>query len=89
MSVGTEDFKMAVENDLITSYKLLLVIQDEISFLKTTPENDVLGPVYDDRLSELEYSLTKTEQLFDDMGNTEYKKIKKNWKNMLKNHDIF
>ena len=86
---GTDAFKSAIEADLLTSYKLLLVIQEEINFLKKTEIGTSLGPIYNERLKELAYTIEKTEQLFNDMGNKEYKQIKKNVLSLLKNNELF
>jgi predicted helicase len=86
---STPEFKNAVEKDLLTSYKLLLVIQDEIKYLKTTPNDETLGPIYDEKLKELQLTIDKTEELFDEMGNVDYKDIKQNWAKMLRSNKLF
>lgn len=90
----TQEFKDAVESDLLTSYKLLLIIKDQLTFLKRTAKGntkteEMLSGMYDEKLDDLQYTLENTEHIFDDMGNTEYKEIKKDLKNLLENKSLF
>ena len=93
---SAKDFKEAVENDLLTSYKLLLVLRDQFQFLcqsKSTKlahiATEKLIDAYSDKVRDLNYTLMNTEKLFEEMGNTEYLEIKKNFEEMLSDRSLF
>lgn len=88
-----EVFTHEVINDILTSYRLLLVIKNELTFLikyeglvlnKDITEND-FKMICKVKLKQCEEAIEQTEEIFKDQGIEEYKAIKKEIEELLTN----
>lgn len=92
---STPEFKDAVEHDLLSSYKLLLVLKEEFKFLRdckgnsSSPLDKKLQVAYNEKVKELEYTISNTERIFKEMGNDTYAKIRDEIDSQLKNRTLF
>ena len=95
--LSAPQFKEAIKNDLLTSYKLMLVLKDQYEDLITLQDNETIDPtfnktmgsIYRDKLKVLNYTLDYTEKMFDDMGESEYKEVKQNINKSLTDKTLF
>ena len=93
---SSQEFKDAVEVDLLTSYKLLLILKGQFKFLKDVNSgkfkkltSEQARKVFSCKLSEVEDALVATEALFDKMGNKEYLQIKHELETVPDNFYLF
>lgn len=92
-ALDKEIFTKEVINDILTSYRLLLIIKNEFTYLlkyeglilnKDITEND-FKMICKVKLKQCEEAIEQTEEMFKDQGIEEYKAIKKEIEELMAN----